>query len=54
MVLDFSLSVELDSVGPTFVEVGDNVELHCNFNLDLAQSELYSIKWYRDNVEFFR
>ena len=30
------------------------VELYCNFQLDMEQSSLYSVKWYRDNVEFFR
>ena len=36
------------------VQVGDMVELFCNFQLDMEQSSLYSVKWYRDNVEFFR
>ena len=36
------------------VQAGDMVELYCNFQLDMEQSSLYSVKWYRDNVEFFR
>ena len=36
------------------VQAGDMVELYCNFKLDMEQSSLYSVKWYRDNVEFFR
>ena len=46
-----------DNVLPTMVQVGDTVELACNFVLDGAsrgESSLYSVKWYRDNVEFFR
>lgn len=39
---------------PTMVQAGDMVELYCNFQLDMEQSSLYSVKWYRDNVEFFR
>ena len=46
-----------DTAMPTMVQVGDTVELACNFILDGArrgESSLYSVKWYRDNVEFFR
>ena len=46
-----------DNALPTMVQVGDTVELACNFVLDGArrgESSLYSVKWYRDNVEFFR
>lgn len=35
----------------TLVQVGETVELQCDYQLD---TELYSIKWYRDNVEFYR
>ena len=52
-----SVTLYEDTAMPTMVQVGDTVELACNFILDGArrgESSLYSVKWYRDNVEFFR
>lgn len=37
---------------PHYVEVGDDALLECHF--DLAHLQLYSLKWYRDDDEFFR
>ncbi|XP_013774698.1 uncharacterized protein LOC106459612 [Limulus polyphemus] len=37
---------------PRNVEIGQKVELMCYY--DLGEDQLYSIKWYRDNIEFFR
>ena len=34
------------------VEVGDDVTLFCDYKLE--EDTLYSIKWYRDDREFFR
>ena len=39
---------------PSLVQAGATVELGCSFHLNSSSSELYSVKWYRDNVEFFR
>ena len=38
---------------PTMVQKGETVELVCNYQLE-GKAELYSLKWYRDNVEFYR
>ena len=38
---------------PTMVQKGDMVELMCNYHVE-GDAELYSLKWYRDNVEFYR
>jgi hypothetical protein len=35
-----------------YTEVGSSLSLSCNYQLE--GSSLYSIKWYRDNMEFFR
>ena len=51
------VTLQEDTALPTMAQVGDTVELSCNFILDGArrgESSLYSVKWYRDNVEFFR
>nr|XP_015915952.1 synaptogenesis protein syg-2 isoform X2 [Parasteatoda tepidariorum] len=37
---------------PGFVLKGDSVWLDCGY--DLEGNELYSVKWYKDNVEFYR
>ncbi|KAF5301233.1 hypothetical protein FQA39_LY10819 [Lamprigera yunnana] len=37
---------------PQAVRVGDEVTLACDY--DLEQVALYTIKWYRDDVEFYR
>ena len=34
------------------VKVGQTVELKCDY--DLAGEPLYSLKWYKDNIEFYR
>lgn len=37
---------------PGAVIIGENVWLKCDF--DLEGDELYSVKWYKNNVEFYR
>ncbi|XP_031345225.1 uncharacterized protein LOC116172205 isoform X2 [Photinus pyralis] len=37
---------------PEVVKSGDTVTLSCDY--DLEQAALYTIKWYRDDVEFYR
>ncbi|GFY68095.1 uncharacterized protein TNIN_25751 [Trichonephila inaurata madagascariensis] len=37
---------------PGFVLKGQPVWLDCGY--DLEGNELYSVKWYKDNVEFYR
>lgn len=37
---------------PGFVLKGEPVWLDCGY--DLEGNELYSVKWYKDNVEFYR
>ncbi|KAF2364730.1 Immunoglobulin V-set domain, partial [Trinorchestia longiramus] len=37
---------------PPYVSRGDDVQLDCHY--DLAHLQLYSLKWYRDDDEFFR
>ena len=41
-----------DWVLPSVVQKGDKVDLRCNFHL--SGEAMYSLKWYRDNVEFYR
>ena len=41
-----------DWVLPSVVQKGDKVDLRCNFQL--SGEAMYSLKWYRDNVEFYR
>ena len=50
----FSQGVEVldDWLLPTVVQKGDKVDLRCNFQL--KGENMYSLKWYRDNVEFYR
>ncbi|XP_054271566.1 uncharacterized protein LOC128992153 [Macrosteles quadrilineatus] len=38
--------------GPKFPDRGENVHLVCNF--DTGDAKLYSVKWYKDENEFFR
>lgn len=37
---------------PQSVPLGKSVTLRCHY--DLTGDELYSVKWYRDYVEFYR
>ena len=37
---------------PTVVQKGDKVDLRCKY--ELSGENMYSLKWYRDNVEFYR
>ncbi|KFM72481.1 hypothetical protein X975_22074, partial [Stegodyphus mimosarum] len=37
---------------PTAVMKGDSIWLNCT--LDLESDELYSVKWYKNDVEFYR
>jgi beat protein, putative len=37
---------------PLEVKVDDSAWLNCSF--DLQGDELYSIKWYKDSIEFYR
>lgn len=37
---------------PGSVQSGDSVKLHCEYDLD--SETLYSVKWYKNNIEFFR
>lgn len=39
-------------IDPPWVKRGSNVRLYCNYDLDDAP--LYSVKWYRGNLEFYR
>ena len=41
-----------DWVLPSVVQKGDKVDLRCDFHL--SGEAMYSLKWYRDNVEFYR
>ena len=36
---------------PNVVAVGDSAHLVCD--VDLEQGDLYSVKWYKDNEEFY-
>lgn len=37
---------------PTPLVVGESAELTCNY--DLGDNVLYSFKWYKDGIEFYR
>ncbi|XP_067130867.1 synaptogenesis protein syg-2-like [Centruroides vittatus] len=48
-----SLSLKFLKLGvPGAVQNGDPIWLHCDF--DLEGDPLYSVKWYKNNVEFYR
>jgi hypothetical protein len=47
-----SLRVMPNSAAKRYVEVGNTLALACNYVLE--GSSLYSIKWYREDMEFFR
>ena len=46
------LRVLEDDLLPTVVERGEDVELWCRYELE--GDTLYSLKWYRNNMEFYR
>ena len=35
-----------------FVQVGESPSLICDY--DISADQLYSVKWYKDNMEFYR
>lgn len=37
---------------PRYAELRQSVELGCNF--DVGYGKLYSVKWYKDDHEFYR
>ena len=49
------LNINIQKV-PLFIlfvlQVGERLRLVCNFSLGTDQ--LYSVKWYKDNMEFYR
>ncbi|KAG8226764.1 hypothetical protein J437_LFUL000272 [Ladona fulva] len=38
---------------PDMAELGESASLECRFEMD-DKSHLYSVKWYKDDQEFFR
>ena len=48
----YCVEVLSDWALPTVVQKGDKVDLRCNF--ELSGENMYSLKWYRDNVELYR
>lgn len=44
-----NLTLEIE---PPWVRRGQSANLHCHY--DLAGTPLYSVKWYRGNLEFYR
>uniref|UniRef100_A0A336K1Z5 CSON003664 protein n=1 Tax=Culicoides sonorensis TaxID=179676 RepID=A0A336K1Z5_CULSO len=44
-----SLSLQID---PAWVRRGESVQLFCNY--DMESNPLYSVKWYRGTLEFYR
>ncbi|CAH2268067.1 jg26173 [Pararge aegeria aegeria] len=55
MFVFFSVSISLRVVGisvPSLKQRGESVTLTCDY--DLEGGKLYSVKWYRDNEEFYR
>ncbi|XP_076330504.1 uncharacterized protein LOC143236115 [Tachypleus tridentatus] len=53
MVLSESLSMKMIMMDiPSPTRVGQAVELVCNY--DLEGETLYSVKWYKDGIEFYR
>ena len=36
----------------SYLQVGDTLVLKCNFVI--GKDQLYSVKWYKDNMEFYR
>lgn len=39
---------------PTHAARGDAAKLHCNYETSGADGKIYSIKWYKNENEFFR
>lgn len=37
---------------PRLIDYKDDMELDCHF--DMGNEELYAVKWYKDDHEFFR
>lgn len=53
LLLPFSSPLHIKNIiVPKFTQVGENVMLKCDY--DLQHDILYSIKWYKDNQEFYR
>lgn len=44
-----SLSLQID---PAWVRRGESIQLFCNY--DMEANPLYSVKWYRGTLEFYR
>lgn len=42
----------IDVIVPRYAELKQQVELGCNF--DVGHDKLYSVKWYKDDNEFYR
>lgn len=44
-----SLTLQID---PAWVRRGESIQLFCNY--DMESNPLYSVKWYRGTLEFYR
>lgn len=42
----------IDVIVPRYADLKQSVILGCNF--DVGQGKLYSVKWYKDDQEFYR
>jgi len=50
---DMVTSLKIRSIEvPKYAKVGDTLVLKCNFVI--GKDQLYSVKWYKDNMEFYR
>jgi len=53
LCVDIVNSLKIQSLDvPKYAKVGDTLVLKCNFVIGTDQ--LYSVKWYKDNMEFYR
>ena len=54
LFVDSVLSIQITKFQvPTYVTLGEPVEMKCEFNLS-KEEIIYTIKWYKEEVEFFR
>ncbi|KYN10536.1 hypothetical protein ALC57_17141 [Trachymyrmex cornetzi] len=48
-----SSDIKVEFKMPKEAEVGSSIELRCEWRI-MSGSNLYSVKWYKDDHEFFR
>ncbi|XP_063704183.1 uncharacterized protein LOC134833697 [Culicoides brevitarsis] len=53
LLSEFSVALHLTAIAvPTIADVRDSISISCSYNL--GSDKLHSVKWYKDDREFFR